>query len=255
MSNKLNNKLDNKPNKINELVDNFIKKILILEKDSSTLETKVNQIDELLDSLIDYCIKKKIYFYIEKKIGYKQIIQTFKLYLCKFLQKLIDPTNNIISKYIDKLESENFDNYSDINSLLFRKFKSGLVSESKSKSEYKSESLNKNVSFREDISIIGYDDSEGFDFNYVSNNKSRKKLQSDSSSTSNNSSNSDSSSNSNNSSNSQNSDCLDKDKLSLYIKILLSQNKNVNEFTEKIRYMCNIISEKGIDCNKSNPFD
>ncbi len=241
-------------NKINELIDNFVKKILLIEKESSTLENKVIQIDKLLDNLIDYCIKKKIYYYIEKNIGYSKIIETFKLHLCKFLEKLIDPTGNVIKKYIQKIESENLENYSDINSLLFRKFKSESEikssSKSKSKSELKSKtnsSSNKNVSFREDISIIGYDDSEGFDFNYANINKSRKKLESGSSTESSSKSSSKSfSDESEESTESENSsDSLDTDRLALYIKILLSQNKYVNEFIEKLRYMCVVITEKG----------
>jgi hypothetical protein len=264
MSNKFNIKLDNKPNKISILVDNFVKKILLIEKESSTLENKVNHINNLLDNLIDYCIKKKIYFYIEKKIRYTQIIYIFKLHLCKFLQKLIDPSNNIINKYIEKLESnENFDNYSDINSLLFRKFKTESESESKSKhNEYSSS--NKNVSFREDISIIGYDDSEGFDLNYSLVNKSRKKLDTNDSSKSTDSSDSSKSSKSSKSSNSdtnnseeldENSNTLDTDRLALYIKILLSQNKYIIEFIDRLRNMCVFISEQGIDLEKSNPFN
>jgi hypothetical protein len=270
------NIINNTNNKILSLIDIFLKKILEVEKESSTLEDKVNKINLFLDNLIDFCIKKKIYFYIEKNIGYSQIIDSFKLHLCKYLQKLIDPSFNIINKYIENLEkSENFDNYSDINSLLFRKFKSNTntttssqstISESKSKSD-----SSKNVSFREEISILGYDDSEGFDYNEISKNKIKKKLDSEKSSddsdsiSSSNSSNSNSSSNSSNSSNSSkstnssesnnlDSSDLDTDRLALYIKILLSQNKNIIEFIEKLTNMCKIISDPNIFYDKDKPF-
>ncbi len=236
----MNNNKSN--NKINILIDIFIKKILEIEKESSTLENKVSNIDNLLDNLIDYCIKKKIYYYIEKNIGYSDIINSFKLHLCTFLQKLIDPSNNIINKYIENLEkNDNFDNYSDINSLLFRKFKTGSVEQSQQSisnsntNKTKSTPNSKNVSFREDISLIAYDDSDGFAYNY-------KKSESDDSSES------------SESTKLPNLDELDPDRLALYIKILLSQNKNIIEFIEKITVMCKIISDPEVNYNKKNPF-
>jgi hypothetical protein len=201
---------------------------LEIEKEKSTLEDKVSNIDNLLDNLIDYCIKKKIYYYIEKNIGYSDIINSFKLNLCIFLQKLIDPSNNIINKYIENLEkNENFDNYSDINSLLFRKFKSGSTN-SIIKNDTKTSG--KNVSFREDISLIAYDDSDGFVYNLKKSESSESEKSE------------------------ENSNELDPDRLALYIKILLSQNKNIIEFIEKIRSMCKIISDPEINYNKKNPF-
>ncbi len=233
-NNKTNNIVSNKVNKINTLIDNFIKKILEIEKEKSTLEDKVSNIDNLLDNLIDYCIKKKIYYYIEKNIGYSDIINSFKLHLCIFLQKLIDPSNNIINKYIENLEkNENFDNYSDINSLLFRKFKSGSTKSTNSVIKNDTKTSGKNVSFREDISLIAYDDSDGFAYNI----KKSESSESSESSVSN-----------------ENSNELDPDRLALYIKILLSQNKNIIEFIEKISSMCKIISDPEINYNKKNPF-
>ncbi len=76
--------------KINILIDNFLKKILEVENSSSNLENKINSINELLDNLIDFCIKKKIYFYIENNIGYNKIVNSFKYHLIKYIQQLID---------------------------------------------------------------------------------------------------------------------------------------------------------------------
>jgi DNA-dependent RNA polymerase auxiliary subunit epsilon len=201
---------------INTLIDNFIKKILIIDKEISTLENKIEKINELLDNLIDFCIKKKIYFYIEKKIGYTQIVNIFKKHLIDFIQKLIDPDNNIINKYISE-QTDNFDNYSDINSLLFKKFKTNDTSEQLSKNH---------VSFRDDISIIGFEETEGFESNYTDYVNSFK----------------------------QDASPIDIDKLALYIKILLSQNKFLIEFVEKINNMALVISDPTTEFNIKKPF-
>ena len=335
--------------KINILIDNFVKKILEIENSSNNLENKINSINELLNNLLDFCIKKKIYFYIENNIGYNKIINLFKFHLIKFIQKLIDPSDNLVSKYIQKL-NENLDNYSDINSLLFKKFKSeemnkdndyNIITKNTNTTKNTNKSTNKNinnksnnkntnndninkskksVSICEDIDIIGYDNNEGFSFNHdnisdndsfsklfpktfdnvksiLVNNKSKKLskiLNSDEDSSSNDSNQADSSdksdgtdesdeseeseesndskkdkSNESEQDNSNNSDQDKKinnnldglfdyeqnNKLGLYIKVLLSQNKHIIEFVEKVNYMCKIISDPEIKFNLDNPFE
>lgn len=189
--------------KIDKLIDNFIKKIL--ENDLTTLEEKINFINELLNNLIDHCIKKKIYYFIENNIGYNNIINSFKQYLCEFIQKLIDPDDTIIIKYIDN-NNNNFDNFSDINSLLLNKFK-----------------IKNKVNFKEDISIINY--SEEIEFNNY-----KDYILPDSKFDYN-------------------------KKLPIYIKILISQDKYIIEFIEKLNFMCNIIANSEIVYNKNNPFE
>lgn len=303
--------------KINILIDNFVKKILEIEDSIGNLEQKVNSINELLYNLIDFCIKKKIYFYIENNIGYNKIINSFKHNLIKFIQKLIDPSNNLISKYIQKL-NEDLNNYSDINSLLFRKFKSASIDETEPELESKSEpepkpkpepepksnlkntksDKKKSVSISDSINIIGYDDNnDGFEFNsnYFNDNDSYSKLfpktfldvktkstklskilNSDDSNDSTESDESDKSDKSDKSEQEDNNSLLDKqidkqidkqdnsselfdyeenNKLGLYIKVLLSQNKHIVEFVEKLNGMCKIISDPDIKYNPDNPFE
>jgi len=220
---------------ITSLVDNFIKRILNLENNKSSLEEKVIDINNLLDNLIDYCIKKKIYYYIENKIGYTKIVNNFKSHLITYILNLLNNNSNIISKYInDNIE---LDNYSDINSLLFNKFKNNI---------------NNHVSFRDNISLIenkdnsdtlfNYDDNRGdnyFEFNYenTQNNLQEDKI------------------NNKQNDNIDINELNDKTKLGLYIKILLSQNKYLIEFTDKLIEMCNITMNDNIEYNVNNPYE
>ncbi len=327
--------------KINILIDNFLKKILEVENSSSNLENKINSINELLDNLIDFCIKKKIYFYIENNIGYNKIVNSFKFHLIKYIQKLIDPSDNLVSKYIKKL-NDNLNNYSDINSLLFRKFKAeqqeeqekqeeledfdeqesgesveSVEKQKKSKKknkepeildfdEFKENNKKKSVCINEDFNIIGYDNTESFQFNYASDNDSYSKLfpktfsnvksilvdnknnkekpkklskllNSDEESNSLNSSKTKSESDSESESESDNKnknnlnqiqtldekeyvknglfDYEENNKLGLYIKVLLSQNKHLIELIEKLSWMCKIISDPDTVYNKDKPFE
>ena len=52
---------------INNLIDNFIKKIL--EDECENLEEKILFINKLLDNLIDYCIKKKYFTILKIKLN------------------------------------------------------------------------------------------------------------------------------------------------------------------------------------------
>lgn len=231
-------------NKVENIVNEFIKKIYELDKSQKTLEDKLTSIDVLLDNLIDYCIKKKIFYYVENKIGYTNITDNFKSHLIKFIKNLIDPSDNIINKYIINSNSinnsnqintnqeNNWDNVSDINSLMFRNFKK------------LNESFEKNVSFNDNLQMTNYDDSnDGFEFNVKS---SQNKL-------------------SNTNSFNINSNLLklaenntkypDIKNLSLFIKILVNQNKYLVEFINELTHMCNILSDPDVRYKKSNPFD
>ena len=225
--------------KSNFMVNEFIKKIYDLDKSKNTLEEKITSIDNLLNNLIDYCIKKKIFYFVENKISYSNITINFKFHLIKFIKNLIDPSDNIIKKYIGsntinddtsnntkKYNNPNWDNVSDINSLMFKNFKQ------------LNESFEKNVSFQDNFQITNYDDGDdGFECNIKSSNINSNLLKI---------------------ANSQDGDInneLDIKNLSLYIKILVNQNKYLVEFIDKLTQMCKILSDTEIKYKKSNPFD
>ena len=129
----MNNKDKFNINKLENIIDNYIKEIYQLDKSHKTLENKLTIIDNLTNNLIDYCIKKKIFFYVYNNITNPSIINNFKIHLVKFIKKLVDPSDNIISKYIiinendsnksGSLNNSNWDNISDVNSLIFKNFK------------------------------------------------------------------------------------------------------------------------------------
>jgi len=244
---KVKNEKINSANKIENIVNEYIKKIYEFDSSLKNLDEKIKQIDKLTCNLVDYCIKKKIFYYVENKISYNQIITNFKIHLIKFIKNLVDPTNTIINKYIMNSKNKtpntennlnsNWDNISDINSLMFKNFKS------------LNESFDKNVSFRDNIQITNYDEySEGFDFNIQSNNTSKI----------------DTTVNLNliklagshekqNELDTQNE--LDIENLSLYIKILINQNKYLVEFIDKLILMCRILSDNEYKYKKSNPYE
>ena len=242
------NEKTNGLNKIEDIVNQYVKKIYELDKSSKTLDDKIKQIDNLTDNLIDYCIKKKIFYYVENKISYNQIMLNFKNHLIGFIKNLVDPTNTIIDKYIINSKNQygknddininsNWDNVSDINSLMLKNFKD------------LNESFDKNVSFDNNIQITNYDDfSEGFEFNYNSTQTKSK--------------------NSNdipinfnlvklaeyeNKSDTNNE--MSSGSLSLYIKILVNQNKYLVEFISKLISMCKILSDQECKYKKSNPYE
>lgn len=203
--------------KIEDVTDNFIKQILELDKSKKTLEDKVIGIDLLIINLIDFCIKQKIFYYVENKISYNNIIYNFKFYLVSFIKNLIDPSNNIINKYIDN--NSNWDNISDINSLMFKNFKN------------LNETFEKNVSFNDFDLQNDYDQDDGFELNYKSGSNLQK----------------------NDSNSFNNKDEINK--LSLYVKILINQNKYLIEFTSKLNDMCKILSVQDIKYKKNNTYD
>lgn len=206
-------------NDIKILINNFVKKILELDNTHKNLEEKLKIIDDLTNNLIDYCIKKKIFYFIENKIGYNSIITNFKKFLTNYIQILIDPNNTIIKNYLEN--ENNFNNVSDINSLMFQKFKNSNEFDSK------------NVSFRDNISLISYEDKEGFEFNYKTKSINDNTQNNDKSQDNN----------------------LDIEKLSLYIKILINKNMYLIEFTEKLYEMCKIISSPEIKYKSKEPFN
>ena len=211
------------------MIDNFTKKLLLNSND-------IKEIDILLSDLINYCIKKKILYYIENNISYTQINNLFKKSLCIYLNNLIDPNNNLLNDYIIT-NNLSIDNLLDLNSLLFKKCKENTK--------------NQKVSFNKHINVINYSiDEKSKDSNNdesIDNNDEESKDNSDEKSDNN----SDEESKDNNEEKLVDDEkllnkCDDEKKynsrLLLYIKILVDQDRNIIEFIEKLTNMCYIIS-------------
>ena len=215
--------------KIEDLINFFIKQIYELDESKKTLDEKISNIDNLINHLIDYCIKKKIFYYVENKISYNNIVCNFKYHLIKFIKNLVDPFDNIISKYIiNDTNLTNWDNISDINSLMFKNFKN------------LNESFEKNVSFKDSIQINNYDDGyDGFEFNIKPNSINNNLINFVE----------------NNEEIIENNDKDNIKNLSLFIKILVNQNKYLVEFIDKLIFMCKILSDIDIKYKKVNPYD
>jgi hypothetical protein len=214
---------DNK--KIENIVGSFIKNILELDILKKTLDEKLKSIDILINNLIDFCIKKKIFYFVENKISYSSIVYTFKFHLIEYIKQLIDPSNTIINKYIISKSSEknpidknNWDNVSDINSIMLKNFKQ------------LNETFEKNVSFNDNCSNML--PSSKISINFIKNN-----IGNDMYDMSNDESNE-----------------IDVEKISIYIKILINQNKYVIEFTDKLINMCKVISDPDIKYKKNKPY-
>lgn len=215
---------------IDKIVNEYIKKICEFDNSEITFDVKLKNITTLTDNLIDYCIKKKIFYFIENKISYTLIVQNFKSHLVKFIKDLVDPNDNIINKYIINTQDDNlsigkngWDNFSDINSIMFKNFKN------------LNESFEKNVSFNSKIEITNYD--EGYNGFELNKNEFKQNE-----STHNNES-------------FLNDKNIDNKILPIYIKLLLNQNKFLVEFTDKLIFMCNILSEPDYKYKKLNPYN
>lgn len=233
---KIKNDKINNSYKIEDIVNGYIKKIYELDSSLKNLDEKIKEIDRLTTNLVDYCLKKKIFYYVENKISYSQIITNFKIHLIKFIKNLVDPTNTIVNKYIinsyntninENNLTQNWDNISDINSLMLANFKN------------LNETFDKNVSFGNNIQITNYDEySEGFDYNI--NLNAHKK---------------DNNINFNLMKLTDNDDNYNIENLSLYIKILINQNKYLVEFIAKLISMCKILSDNELKYKKQNPYE
>ncbi len=249
------NDINDNNKKINILINEFIVKINDIDKIHNTLYNKLKFIDLLIDNLIDYCVKKKIFYYIENKISYTNIVNNFKTHLITFIKNLVDPNDNIVNKYINKINNDNltnnWDNVSDINSILFKNFKN------------LNESFDKNVSFKEsNITITNYDhEFDGFEYNYsnikdgtINDNLIKLSEDFDNNDNDNNVDfNNDTDFNNYNDDNNYNLNI--NNNLPLYIKLLVNQNKYVLEFIDKLSFMCKILCDPEKKYKKSNPFD
>jgi len=144
-------------NKLKILIENFIEKILLIYKSTKNLDEKMNGINDLLNSIIDYCIKKNIYFFINNNIKYTTICISFREYIIKFIKSIINNKNIIDCIENNNDNNDDYDNFSSINSLLLNKYK-------------KQENINNKVSFRDNISLIT-DNTNNNDINDNKNNK------------------------------------------------------------------------------------
>ena len=215
---------------INKITNDYIKKICEFDNLNKTFDEKLANIEILTNNLIDYCVKKKIFYFIENKISYTSIVQNFKLHLIEFIKELVDPNNDVINKYIINTQDDNmsigkmgWDNVSDINSIMFNNFKN------------LNETFDKNVSFNVQNEITNYDNChEGFELNKF--NKSNKNLNITEDTINNNIN-------------------ICKKIFPIYVKLLINQNKYLVEFTNKLIVMCNILSEQDIKYKKLNPYN
>jgi hypothetical protein len=208
---------------INKIINEYVKKICEFDNLNKTFDEKLKNIIILTDNLIDYCIKKKILYFIENKISYSSIVQNFKSYLTKFIKELVDPNDTILNKYVINTQDDNmsmgkmgWDNVSDINSIMFKNFKN------------LNETFEKNVSFDSTIQITNYD--EGYSGFELNNDiyKLNEIIIDDKN--------------------------IDNKILPIYIKLLINQNKYLIEFTDKLISMCDILAENDIKYKKINPY-
>jgi hypothetical protein len=222
-----NNNILTKKNRmtIEKIINEYIKKICDYDNLNKTFDEKLKNISQSTDNLIDYCIKKKIFFFIENKISYTSIVLNFKSHLTKFIKDLVDPNEDIINKYIINIQDDNmsigkmgWDNVSDLNSIMFNNFKN------------LNETFEKNVSFE----MTNYDEGfDGFRLNDTNNTNDT-----------------------NDNTNDIPSDITNDNKiLPIYIKLLINQNKYLIEFTDKLIIMCNILSDKDYKYKKHNPYN
>lgn len=232
---------------IEKVINEYIKKICDNDILNKTFDDKLKNITTLTDNLIDYCIKKKIFYFIENKISYTSIVVNFKSHLTNFIRNLVDPNDEIINKYIINLEEDDnvsmekmgWDNVSDLNSIMFKNFKN------------LNETFEKNVSFETKNEITNYND--GFDgFNGFNGFK----LNDDSNYNNNDNYNV----NDNQNHNSIDNLIIDNKNvnnkiLPIYIKLLINQNKYLVEFTDKLISMCSTLSEQDIKYKKNNPYN
>lgn len=224
---------------IEKVINEYIKKICDNDLLSKTFDDKLKNISLLTDNLIDYCIKKKIFYFIENKISYTSIVINFKSHLTNFIKDLVDPNNEIINKYIINIEDDNmsmgkmgWDNVSDLNSIMFKNFKN------------LNETFEKNVSFENQIEITNYDD--GFDGFKLNNNSNLYTLNNNGYT---------SNIETNNGNLIIDNKNVDNKILPIYIKLLINQNKYLVEFTDKLISMSNILSDPDIKYKKINPYN
>lgn len=209
---------------MNKIINEYVKKICEFDNLNKTFDEKLINITTLTDNLIDYCIKKKILFFIENKISYTSIVKNFKLHLTKFIKELVDPNDVILNKYIMNINDDNismgWDNISDINSIIFKNFKN------------LNETFEKNVSFGYDTTITNHNETH-VEFNndiHKLNELTNDKIVMDDRD-------------------------IDNKILPIYIKLLINQNKYLIEFTHKLISMCDILSDNDIKYKKVNPYN
>lgn len=230
---------------IDIIINNYIRKICEYDNLNKSFDEKLNNIIYLTDNLIDYCIKKKIFYFIENKINYTGIVTNFKSHLVNFIKELVDPNNTIINKYIINTQDDNislrqmgWDNVSDLNSIMFKNFKNLNETFEKNVS-FGLPELNKNFQKDSRIEITNYDEIyDGFELNKIENNFTNKDNYND-----------------NDNDNYKMTNEINEKILPIYIKLIINQNKHLVEFIDKLTLMCNILSDIDIKYKKNNPYN
>lgn len=225
---------------IDKIINDYIKKICDYDNLNKTFDEKLNNITHLTDNLIDYCIKKKIFYFIENKISYTGIIKNFKSHLVNFIKELVDPNNTIIDKYIINTQDDNislkqmgWDNVSDLNSIMFKNFKN--LNETFEKNVSFGISEHENFTKDSHMEITNYDECyDGFELNKIENNLNNE--------------------NDENNNYKMTNEINDKI-LPIYIKLIINQNKHLVEFIDKLTSMCDILSNDDIKYKKNNPYN
>ena len=192
-------------------------------KQCKIFNTTIIQIDELFDSLIDRCIKNKIYYYIKNNIGYTQLKLTFKTYLTNYLNELINGDNYNLNQYFNNINLDDLDNYSDINSILLNKLKNNDI---------KKISFNKNIKESEESEESESDELDSLPYNTQTINIKNSIIKK----------------------NDSNSLSINQ-KLSIFIKILINQSIKVVEFIDKLTKMCLILYDPNIQYNLNDPYN
>lgn len=237
---------------IDKIINEYVKKICDFDNLNKNFDEKLSNIELLTDNLIDYCIKKKIFYFIENKINYTSIILNFKSHLANFIKNIVDPNDYVINKYVINVDDDNlsinkmgWDNVSDLNSIMFKNFKN------------LNESFEKNVSFGKEIEINNYDDGfNGFELNNDANNIYNLNQLNDSNDLNNiNNFDGDNISLNSNKNLIINNKNVDNKILPIYIKLLINQNKYVVELIDKLISMCDILSNPDVKYKKNNPYN
>jgi len=278
------NNLNPNPNLNQNPADNISEtSIKKLEKNELTRIVKTDKkflvtillIDKLIDSLIDICIKNKIYYFIKNNISYTHIRSGFKLHLTEYLHDIIYKDNTYIDQYFKEIKNDDLDNFSDINSIFLYKYKNqdAKVSFNVNIIEYVYDTNNKlkdKVLDNKDKSstqLLKYDK---LDDNYSTN--STNSIDSNKSSKSSKSSIKSGTKlehlvreNYIKSYEKKNKVLINKNmdidnelsidnRLAMYIQLILKESKNILEFIEKLTEMCMVLYDINIEYNTNKPF-
>lgn len=208
-------------NNLNNNVDLFIKKI-----SEMCLNTNFNHFlslsNKLIDSLIDICIKNKIEYFINNHISFSSIKSNFKLEL-----------ENSLVKYVKKIYPHIDSNITDINLETLQ---------NTSPTDYWNnivDILSKKSSIKNKVTF----NPTATEYTYVTeehkNNKSKKKSKAikivlfE---------------------NENHTEITLDQKISIYFKIIFSNNIDIDSINDKLCFMCSILNDSNIEYDIYNPY-